>query len=82
MLSNARGESQRECIQELLDGILSMTPRSSSAGSACRESAISELAAHVQTLLPDLFDIEAIQHKYPTRYDESMNTVVVQEAIR
>ncbi|CDI82021.1 hypothetical protein EAH_00024830 [Eimeria acervulina] len=68
--------------KELLDGILSMTPRSSSAGSACRESAISELAAHVQTLLPDLFDIEAIQHKYPTRYDESMNTVVVQEAIR
>ncbi|CDJ34396.1 uncharacterized protein EMH_0001030 [Eimeria mitis] len=68
--------------KELLDGILSMAPRSSSAGSTCRESAISDLAAHVQSLLPALFDVEAIQQKYPTRYDESMNTVVVQEAIR
>ncbi|CDJ66341.1 Dynein heavy chain 3, axonemal, related [Eimeria necatrix] len=68
--------------KELLDGILSMAPRSSSAGSTSRESAVSDVASYVQSIIPDLFDVEFIQQKYPTRYDESMNTVVVQESIR
>lgn len=59
-----------------------MAPRSSSAGSTSRESAVSDVAGYVQSIIPDLFDVEFIQQKYPTRYDESMNTVVVQESIR
>lgn len=76
------GELCCDYAQELLEGILSMAPRSSSAGSACREVAVSELATHVQSLLPEAFDVEEIQEKYPTRYEESMNTVIVQESIR
>ncbi|OEH74384.1 dynein heavy chain related protein [Cyclospora cayetanensis] len=68
--------------KELLDGILSMVPQSRSAGSSCPESTVSDLAAYVQSLLPEPFDVESVEERYPTRYEESMNTLVVQESIR
>ncbi|CAJ1351320.1 unnamed protein product [Effrenium voratum] len=32
--------------------------------------------------MPDQFDLEEVQKKYPTMYEESMNTVLVQELTR
>ena len=59
-----------------------MAPRSRSAAAASRESAVCDLASYVQSVLPEPFNVEVIKEKYPTSYEESMNTVVVQESIR
>lgn len=32
--------------------------------------------------IPDLIDIKAVLEKFPVQYEESMNTVLVQEVIR
>merc|ERR1711988_1643802 len=43
------------------------------------EEQIGDSAAHIEADLPLLYNIPAIQMQYPVRYDESMNTVLVQE---
>lgn len=64
------------------DIILSLQPRMTTSGGKTREDLIIETAKEIAQSLPELYDIEAAQMKYPTRYDESMNTVIVQEAQR
>lgn len=71
----------------LMDATLSTQPRESSAGTAKSESldpksVVKHLAAEVFSRLPQLFDIEDIQKKHPINYAQSMNTVLMQEAIR
>jgi len=43
---------------------------------------VDELAADILSKLPEPFDLDVVQRKYPTDYTESMNTVLVQELIR
>eukprot|EP00921_Rhytidocystis_pertsovi_P005887 GHVQ01010065.1.p1 GENE.GHVQ01010065.1~~GHVQ01010065.1.p1 ORF type:complete len:574 (+),score=68.39 GHVQ01010065.1:316-2037(+) len=66
----------------LLEGILCMEPRCSSGHGTGREDALIEAVEHLEERRPELFDMDFIQSKYPTAYDESMNTVLVQECIR
>ena len=41
-----------------------------------------ETARHILDQVPELISIEALTAKYPVMYEESMNTVLVQEAMR
>lgn len=62
----------------MLESILSIQPKSSTSGGKSREDTIIELANFVQGRTPEVFPINEIQKKYPTSYEESMNTVLVQ----
>lgn len=46
------------------------------------EDSISDIVLDIQKKLPSDFDIEEIQQKFPIDYNESMNTVLVQEMER
>ena len=66
----------------MLESILSVQPRTGSGAGKSREEVISDIASFVQSKTPEVLPIYEIQKKYPTSYEESMNTVLVQEVIR
>ncbi|KAM8930418.1 dynein axonemal heavy chain 12 [Pelodytes ibericus] len=63
---------------------LLLTQGGSRAGGSSEASdhTLYEIAKGILTKLPKDFDIEAALQKYPVRYEESMNTVLVQEMER
>jgi dynein heavy chain, axonemal len=65
-----------------LESILSIQPRVSNSSGKNREDTIYEIAENIESKTPEVFDIEQIMKKYPTDYNESMNTVLVQELVR
>jgi dynein heavy chain len=69
--------------KQLFDSVLKTQGSStSSAGGKSSDDVIIELASDILSKLPKEFDIEQISQKFPVSYDESMNTVLIQEMIR
>ncbi len=66
----------------LLEDILSIQPRSVSKSGRAREDIIFERAAAIENKTPEVFDIEEIYKQFPPDYNESMNTVLIQELHR
>jgi dynein heavy chain, axonemal len=66
----------------LLASCLSLLPRTTSTGDKTSEQIITELAIDIYKRLPGLFDIERTSKKYVIKYEDSMNTVLIQELIR
>ena len=67
--------NQNETI-ELLENVLSMQPRSGNAGGKSREQIINEMAQGLEKRSPPTFNLEFVSKKFPTSYEESMNTVI------
>ncbi|KAH7827931.1 dynein haevy chain 8, inner dynein arm 4 [Monocercomonoides exilis] len=68
---------------DLFDNLLSLQPSTASGSSGqTREEIIQEKVLSIQEKVPHEFDLEAASAAYPTSYEESMNTVLVQEIIR
>jgi len=68
----------------LLAGIISLysSNSSSSGGGKTKEEIMDERAADILSKIPKEYDIDYVEKFYPTKYEESMNTVLKQECIR
>jgi dynein heavy chain len=67
---------QTETINLLLD-VLMMQPKSSGGGGDSRETLIGRMAKDLENKTPPVFNLEHVTKKFPTLYNESMNTVLL-----
>ena len=66
----------------LLETVLSIQPRIYGVKGKSQEEMIIEILSDIEKKTPPPFDKDEIFKQFPTDYDESMNTVLVQEVIR
>lgn len=76
-ITSAQGDTIKLC-----DTLLLMMPRDTGSGGGSREDVISETALQILEQIPEPWELDGVRKKYPTTYTESMNTVLVQEALR
>jgi dynein heavy chain len=79
---NADITCDQNATYDLFATVLSLQPRVLAGGGASREVTITQSCESILGRLPARFDMEDVQRRYPTRYEESMNTVLTQECIR
>ncbi|NWU63519.1 DYH1 protein, partial [Pterocles burchelli] len=66
----------------LLGAIMQLQPKTFTVGGRSREELVEEISNEILAKLPAPMDLQEVIHKYPLRYEESMNMVLVQEVIR
>ncbi|KAI8622787.1 dynein heavy chain and region D6 of dynein motor-domain-containing protein [Chytriomyces sp. MP71] len=66
----------------LISSTLLTQARVASAGGKSGDEVTRDIASGILGTLPSDFNIEAIQKIFPVMYDESMNTVLIQECVR
>ena len=79
---NAQITTSQIATANLLNDMISMQPKVSTGKGKSREEQIGEMAKFLQDKTPEVFDLEKVGKKYPTAYEESMNTVLFQECVR
>ncbi|EDL24804.1 mCG3819, partial [Mus musculus] len=66
----------------LFNAILQLQPKSSSMGGQSREELVEDVAENILLQVPGPIELQEVTKKFPVLYEESMNTVLVQEVIR
>lgn len=79
---NAEITNAQNTTIRTLEIILSVQPRTSSGKNITREEQILQIVGQVESKTPPVYDFDAIFKKFPTDYNESMNTVLCQEVVR
>ncbi|XP_075039903.1 dynein axonemal heavy chain 1 [Mixophyes fleayi] len=65
----------------LLGSLVTLQPRTQSIGGS-RDEMVEEIAEGILKKVPLLIPVQEVMTKYPVMYQESMNTVLIQEVIR
>lgn len=73
---NAEITTNQSNTRLILESVLSVQPRASSGTGKSRETIISEISKGIEEQTPKLFDYDGVMEKFPTVYNESMNTVL------
>ncbi|KAK7127569.1 hypothetical protein R3I93_020220 [Phoxinus phoxinus] len=66
----------------LLGTLVKLQPRVAASGGKSRDEIIEEIVEGIMEKIPNLINVQEVMKKYPVMYEESMNTVLVQEVIR
>jgi len=66
----------------MMDSLLLTVGQATGGGGSSSEDAIRQVTDDILERMPQAWEIPAVQEKYPTMYEESMNTVLVQELNR
>ncbi|XP_054832932.1 dynein axonemal heavy chain 1 [Eublepharis macularius] len=66
----------------LLGAIIQLQPKTSTAGGRSREELVEESSKDILEKVPQPINLQEVMLKYPVLYEESMNTVLIQEVIR
>lgn len=61
---------------------MSVQPRTSTGAGKSRDEVLKDIAVSLEEKTPPVIDFDDVLEKYPTEYNESMNTVLAQEVIR
>jgi dynein heavy chain len=62
--------------------LLTQDSVSASSGGKSQDDICREIATEILSKLPPDFDVALTQRRFPVKYDESMNTVLIQELVR
>lgn len=79
---NAGITRSREASERMLNSMIKVQGEGQAGGMGETDKALLMLCGDILKKLPKLFDLEAAKLKYPVVYNESMNTVLVQEMER
>lgn len=80
---NAEIATNQNDSENMIRNLCSIQPQTKAAGgSKSPESIMEDMSNKLLSQIPEQWDLENFEQKFPTIYEESMNTVLNQESVK